>query len=110
METKIYISGPITGLPYEEARAAFMNAENAIRSRYSALVEIVNPIRLVPKNTSWNDAMRTCIAAMMDCNYIHTLPGFEQSEGARLEYTIALKLGFGVCDNQLNLVAYGKQQ
>ncbi len=107
---KIYISGPITGLPYEEARSAFMNAENAIRSRYGALVEVVNPIRLAPKNTKWSDAMRSCIAAMMQCDYIHMLPGYEKSEGARLEYTIAVKLGFGVCNEQYDLTAYGQTE
>ena len=107
---KIYISGPISGLPYEEARSVFMKAENAIRSRYGASVDIINPIRLAPKNTSWSDAMRTCLAAMMDCNYIHMLPGYEKSDGARLEYTIAVKLGFGVCNDKLDLVDYGQTE
>ena len=108
MNNKIYLSGPISGLPYDEMKAAFSKAENAIRERYGALVDIVNPTKLVNIKSEWKDAMRVCISALMECNYIHMLPGSEKNEGARLEFTIASKLGFGVCNDQFDLVNYGK--
>ncbi len=108
MEKVIYLSGPITGLPIEEVRAAFTKAENKIRERYGATVEIVNPLKLETKGATWEEAMRTCIEAMMKCNYIHMLPGFEKSKGARLELTIAENLQFGVCNDIYELVRYGE--
>lgn len=106
MNRKIYISGPISGLPYEQAQAAFTEAENAIRSKYGALVDVVNPIRLAPRTTTWNNAMRACLSAMMECDTIAMLPGWENSEGARLEHTIAMKLGFAVCNEHYDIISH----
>ena len=61
------------------------------------------------KGEDWNHAMRKCIVQLMECNYIHMLPGFEKSVGARLEMTIAQKLGFGVCNDIFELVDYEAQ-
>ena len=52
--------------------------------------------------------MKKCIVNLTTCNYIHMLPGFEQSKGARLEITIAQALNFGVCNEQYELVDYGE--
>ncbi|MFJ2676900.1 DUF4406 domain-containing protein [Pseudomonas sivasensis] len=40
--------------------------------------------------------MRRNIAALMDCGNVATLPGWEQSKGARLEILIAEHLGMTV--------------
>ena len=40
--------------------------------------------------------MREDIRAMLDCDRIHMLPGWERSRGAVLELTIAHALGFTV--------------
>lgn len=106
MKDTVYISGPITGLDYEKAAAAFYVAESKIRSIYGTNVEVVNPVRLVPKGTKWDEAMRVCIEHLMKCKYIHMLPDFYKSRGARLEMTIAQELGFGVCNDEYNLVRY----
>ena len=105
----IYISGPVTGLDYDEAKKAFDDAEEAIRWKYGREVEVINPMSFCNKGEYWNHAMRKCIVQLMECNYIHMLPGFEKSVGARLEMTIAQKLGFGVCNDIFELVDYEAQ-
>lgn len=108
MAKYVYISGPVTGLPFEEAKAAFDKAADAIRKKHGNAVVIINPMEFCGKGEDWNFAMRKCIEKMMVCNYIHMLPGFEQSKGARLELTIAQALDFGVCNEQYELVDYGE--
>ena len=105
----IYISGPVTGLDYGEAKKAFDDAEEAIRWKYGREVEVINPMSFCNEGEDWNHAMRKCIVQLMECNYIHMLPGFEKSVGARLEMTIAQKLGFGVCNDIFELVDYEAQ-
>ena len=106
MKDRIYISGPVTGLEYEKAAAAFYNAEREILSRYGSNVEVVNPVRLVAEGVEWKEAMKLCLAALLDCNYIHMLPGAAKSKGARLELTNAAALGFGFCNEHYDLERY----
>lgn len=108
MAKYIYISGPITGLDYETAKAAFENAADNIRKIYGTTVKVISPIDFVGKGENWNYAMRKRIERLMECNYIHMLPGFEKSKGARLELTIAQNLNFGVCNDRYELVDYGE--
>ena len=108
MKDRIYISGPVTGLDYETAAAAFYHAEREISSRYGSNIEVVNPVRLCRKEWTWEQCMRVCIVALTSCNYIHMLSNYWQSEGARLELTIAEKLHFGVCNDKYDLVSYGE--
>lgn len=104
MAKYIYISGPVTGLDYNEAKAAFDNAEQSIKQKHGQAVVVVNPMSLVQKGEKWEYAMRKCIEAMMECDYIHMLPGWEMSKGALLEITVAMGLNFGVCDTKYELL------
>lgn len=106
MAKHIYIAGPVTGLDYDEARAAFDYAAETIRRKHGKAVVVVNPVEFIQRGEDWNYAMRKCIERMMECSYIHLLPGFEKSKGARLEFTIAQGLGFGVCNDRYELVDY----
>jgi hypothetical protein len=106
MKDTIYISGPVSELDYNEAFKAFAKAETTLRRKFGKKVGIVNPMMIVPKGSDWYTAMRICIKAMMDCNYIHLLPGFEKSKGARRELALAEWLKFGVCNDQYELVNY----
>lgn len=108
MANYVYISGPVTGLDYEEAKAAFDRAADAIRRKHGNAVVVVNPFDFMQRGEDWNYAMRKCLEKMMVCNYIHTLPGWTESKGARLEVTVAMALHFGVCDKEYNLEEYGK--
>lgn len=87
---KIYIAGPMTGL-------ADLNfpAFHAEAARLRALGhEVINPAEINPdQHMSWQECMRTDIAALVFCDAIQLLPGWEKSKGAALEHHIAERLG-----------------
>jgi hypothetical protein len=87
---KTYISGPITGLPIEQARAAFSEAEFRLKS---VGMEVVNPMNL-PHNhdKSRESYMKECILALMDCDAIYMLKGYMDSRGAIIELNLAYDL------------------
>lgn len=108
MAKYIYIAGPVTGLEQEVAKAAFDKAAEQIRRKHGNAVVVINPMEFIGPGEDWNYAMRKCLEKMMVCNYIHMLPGWTESKGARLEVTVAMALHFGVCDKEYNLKEYGK--
>ncbi|TCK39665.1 uncharacterized protein DUF4406 [Paraburkholderia sp. BL8N3] len=86
---KIYVSGPMTGLP-DLNKPAF-NAE-AARLRAEGH-EVVNPAEVdLGPDAEWLDYMKVDIALMCPCDMIFMLPGWEKSEGARMERRIAMDL------------------
>lgn len=88
---KLYISGPMTGLPGFN-KPAFFAAEDALRA---AGFDVVNPARNgLPDSAEWHEHMRADIKMLMDCDGVALLPGWERSSGARLEEHIGLRLGF----------------
>lgn len=86
----IYISGPMTGLP--DLNFPAFNAEAA---RLQALEwEVVNPAEINPdKHLSWRECMQNDIAALVFCDAVQLLPGWENSRGATLELHNAVRLG-----------------
>ena len=50
-------------------------------------------MRSQPPAPTWAEYMRTDLRAMLDCEMIALLPGWEQSRGARREVSIADELG-----------------
>lgn len=88
---KIYISGRISGLPYEEVKENFKRAEEYLRAQG---YETVSPLDLSPDpSLSWEEHMKKDIAGMMQCDAIYMIDGWEKSRGAMLEHYIALQLG-----------------
>jgi len=91
--TVLYISGPMTGLP-ELNFPAFHAAADLLRGRG---FEVVNPAEINPDpNAAWADCLKQDIRALLDCDGIVMLPGYEGSKGARLELLIAAELGLRV--------------
>lgn len=91
---KIYISGPITGLTYEQAWLNFKSAEEQlIEEGY----DVVNPFNngLEPNDT-WTNHMKADIKMMMDCDAFYLLDGWLQSTGARIEHAIAIALRYRI--------------
>lgn len=89
-----YLSGPMSGLP-ELNFPAFNRAAAKLRALG---MRIVNPAEHqgLPDGSPWADYMRQDIRLLMDCQGIVMLPGWEQSNGARLEHHIAEALGLPV--------------
>ena len=88
---KIYIAGKVTGLPQQEVIIKFVEAQ----ANVTALgLEAVNPLEVVGDwNTPWEDAMKLCIKALMDCDAIVALDDYKDSEGANVELVLAKRLG-----------------
>ena len=92
-KTTIYIAGPMTGLP-DLNFPAFHTAAKRLRAQG---FEVINPAEINPdQHMSWQACMRTDIAALVFCDGIHLLPGWQNSDGATLEHDIALRLGLAI--------------
>lgn len=84
---KTYLSGPITGLPIEQARKNFTDAEARLKS---AGMEVVNPMNLPhDHDKSWEAYMKECIIALMGCDAIHLMKDWHKSRGASMEAYLA---------------------
>lgn len=91
---KTYISGPITGLPIEQARKNFADAEARLKS---AGMEVVNPMTLPhDHDKTWRSYMIECISELVKCDAIFMLHGWKNSKGARLELHIAKSLNLKI--------------
>lgn len=69
---------------------AFRDAAILLRSQGFV---VISPAEINP-NTSmeWGDCMRADIKALVECDAIQLLPGWEKSKGATLEHHIADRL------------------
>jgi hypothetical protein len=91
MSKKVYIAGKVSGLPIAETTMKFGSAQKKLEAQG---YEVVNPLAVVCEQgdgwrTDWQTAMKLCIRALMDCNYIYLLPCWKDSLGARIEKKIA---------------------
>ena len=96
---RIYVAGPMTGLP-DFNYPAFFDAAG----RLAALGhDPVNPARQWDGHPSaaWSDYMRRGITDVCTCDAVALLPGWGDSKGARLERRVAEVLGLDV-----NTLAY----
>lgn len=83
---KVYISGPMTGLP-DLNFPAFHAAANQLRGLG---LDPVNPADINPDSgMTWAACMRADIKALCDCDALALLPGWEASRGAHLELHLA---------------------
>lgn len=68
---KVYISGPITGLQYEEVEKAFNEAEIRLKEHG---YEVVNPLNNgLPRESTWKEHMRADLKLLLDCDAIYLL-------------------------------------
>jgi hypothetical protein len=88
---RIYISGPISGKP-DGNKPAFEHAAELIRSHGHDPVNPHDVCANIGKDALWHDYMRKDIKALLDCDAIVMLPGWEDSRGACLEHLIAEEL------------------
>lgn len=90
---RVYLSGPMTGLP--ELNFPAFNAE-AARLR-SLGFEVVNPVDINPDPaTGWHACMRNDLKALLDCDMLALLDGWQRSSGAHLEMHMAHRVGMEI--------------
>lgn len=94
---RVYLSGPMTGHP-ESNFPAFHAAAAALRAKG---LEVVNPAEISVKGAEnaadfYMACLRADLRAMMDCEAIALLAGWEKSNGANLELHVAHRVGMDV--------------
>lgn len=107
---RVYLSGPISGIP--DAAHRFQEAADALDPQW---FEAVNPFNVAPLShpgvecgrgyhpgdnehghTSSACYMRTDLMALLSCDSIRMLPGWEDSRGAQVELMVAKACGMGI--------------
>lgn len=88
----IYISGPMKGIPNDN-REAFWEAEKKIKEKTNDL--IFNPANF-PMGWTREEYLRKDIEGLCQCNVMVLLPGFEKSDGCKLEMNVAVNIGIPI--------------
>ena len=88
----VYISGPIKD--NEDYIDDFAQAESDLAQRGHAFV---NPVTIDhDENSTYEDYMRNDLRAMLECDAIYLLRGWEKSAGAKVEFLAAVACGLEV--------------
>ena len=85
---KIYIAGPMTGLP-DCNRPAFFKAEKILKKSGHTVLNPANN----PEGLTHDEYMHICRAMIDVSEMVVFLPGWEESKGARIEYSWAIESG-----------------
>jgi hypothetical protein len=85
---KVYIAGPMTGYPELNYPAFHATAERLRKLGF----DVVSPAELNPITCGYREAMLNDIRALIDCDHILMLQGWQASKGATLEHHIAAVL------------------
>lgn len=95
---RIYIAGPMTGMPDLNFPAFHAAARRLRRAGW----EVVNPAENFGGRTDMAREvyLRADVALLVQCDAIAMLPGWQDSLGAALEYLIATELGMAKHDAQ----------
>ena len=88
--SRIYVAGPMTGLP-EYNYPAFTRAAATLRNLGYHVESPHEPGDV--EGWTWVDYMRRGLAQMLTCDTIALLPGWHQSRGAMIELRLAEDLG-----------------
>jgi len=102
---KLYLAGPMTGIP-EHNFPAFNEAAEELRQ---AGYDVVNPAEQGSNEASWAEYMKRDIPLLLQCEAVATLPNWDASRGARLEVHIANALGMEV-GSQYRWLEKGERQ
>lgn len=96
---RIYIAGPMTGLP-DNNYPAFHEAAARLRHRaWHVENPAENPAPHVDAACNWAAYMRMGVSQLMTCHAIYLLPGWQKSKGACLEHLVAQQLGLVIYEH-----------
>jgi len=91
---KCYIAGKIGNLPIDVYTKLFEAAEQKVKSMGMCPV---SPLRLPHlHDKKWNSFMREDLVAMLKCDSVYALANWKDSPGAKIEISIAMKLGMNL--------------
>jgi hypothetical protein len=85
---KIYIAGPMTGLPKFNKPAFNQKATELNNMGFIVL----NPA-VLPDEMTWEEYMMICIPMLSVADSVYMLNGWERSKGASIEHSEALSSG-----------------
>jgi Domain of unknown function (DUF4406) len=91
---KIYIAGKVTGEPIAECTMKFGSMQKHLEKLG---YEAVNPLAVVGTwQVTWQQAMKACIKALLDCDGVLALDDYTESRGAKIELDIAEEMGMPI--------------
>lgn len=93
---KVYISGQITGLPFDEAERNFNEAQQRLEEEGFTVVNPLNNGLTV--DHKWIDHMKADIKLLLECDTIYLLKNWKQSAGATIERNLAVSLGYNTIE------------
>jgi len=99
---KVYIAGPMTGLPDLNYPAFAAAAEHLRASGH----DVVSPaeVNAGREHEGWHACMRRDVAELTKCHAIYLLDGWPRSRGARIEMQLAKDLGLMWLKSDLSVV------
>ena len=96
MSERVYISGPVSGLPLGEVRETFAARERAlVHAGYKVVNPLERSLQALGEGQTWEEYMAFDIQLLWKCDLINFLQGAEGSRGSRLEAAIAKQKGIG---------------
>lgn len=88
---KVYISGKISGLDFEEVKKRFLEAEEFLESLG---IQAVNPLKNgLSVEDTWIKHLCRDIELLYECSHIYMMDGWQESTGACIEYDFAIRTG-----------------
>ena len=86
MINKVFISGRVSGIKYENAKKAFAKREKKLIRVYN---EVVNPIKLCKQDWSWLRCMVVCLWNLIRCDAVYFMRNYTKSKGCKVELFVA---------------------
>ena len=105
---KIFIAGQIVGIPFSVARKIFNSTAEILAAQG---FDVINPMDLdVPAGSSWTRFMAAGVAALIECDRIYMIDGWELANESRVEYKVAHEMRIPVTFETSNKAKDAKLQ
>jgi len=92
----VYLAGKVTDLPYNEVYSKFMAKQLELEAMG---FKVLNPCLVIRQDAPWDRAMRIALGLLLTADFICLLHDWHESEGAKMERSVALKLNIPSIDN-----------